>query len=97
MKARERSCADRAARIRDLRDRLLPDQTGASLGQTVPEALLVLGDLVTAFLEAERLHRQSPCLHRYRGIVREREVARRAKRYHEAREALERVVDREIG
>jgi hypothetical protein len=87
-----RADQERVARIRDLRDRLLPDQADNSLGKTASDALLALGDLVTAFLAAEDLHLGTPCLHRYRGIVRDREVARRARLYREAREALKRAV-----
>jgi hypothetical protein len=93
--SRARSDKERAARIRDLRDRLLPDQTGSSLGQTLPEALLLLGDLVADFLAAEHLHQQAPCLHRYRGVVRAREVARRLRRYREAHAALEHATKNE--
>lgn len=49
----------------------------------------LLDQLVLDFFKAERLHQEGPCLHRYRGAVRVREVARRSKRYREARHALE--------
>jgi hypothetical protein len=39
--SRARSDQERSARIRDLCDRLLPDKTGSSLGQTLLEVLLV--------------------------------------------------------
>lgn len=49
-------------------------------------------DLVRRYLRAESQARTLPCLHRYRGIVREREVARRWKECSKLRAELERVV-----
>jgi len=45
---RERNGADRVARIRELRDQILPDQSDNSLGHTVSGELIALGDLVGA-------------------------------------------------
>ena len=44
--------------------------------------------LAREYLEAEREYRSAPCLHRYRGIVRTREIARRRKRWYAAHDAL---------
>ena len=93
--APKRTDQERVARIRDLRDRLLPAQADNSLGQTVSEALIVLGDLAADFLAAEQLADEAPCQHRYRGIVRTREVARRHRLYREARDRLKHAVSGE--
>ena len=49
-------------------------------------------ELVRRYLRAELQARMPPCLHRYRGIVREREVARRWREYSKLRAELERAV-----
>jgi hypothetical protein len=73
--------------IRAIRDTVVPDLSDCTLST----ALLALSKLVADYLEAELQARSPPCTHRYRGIVREREVARRKKRWLEARTKLEAV------
>jgi hypothetical protein len=51
-----------------------------------------LTNLVRRYLSAELQARTSPCMHRYRGIVREREVARRQREWIRLRTALEQAV-----
>jgi hypothetical protein len=51
-----------------------------------------LARLVRRYLDAEHLAQSSPCLHRYRGIVREREVARRERLRAKLRAELEQVI-----
>lgn len=51
-----------------------------------------LADLVRRFLHAEAQARSPPCMSRYRGIVREREVARRRGEYVRLRTELEQAV-----
>jgi hypothetical protein len=52
-------------------------------------ACLNLAALVRAYLAADLEARSPPCLHRYRGIVRVREIERRWRVRREAREALD--------
>jgi len=51
-----------------------------------------LADLVRRYLSAELKASSAPCLHRYRGIVREREVARRQREWIKLRSELEQAV-----
>lgn len=48
-----------------------------------------LAALVRAYLAADLDASSPPCLHRYRGIVREREVARRRRVRRDARNQLD--------
>lgn len=51
-----------------------------------------LADLVRRYLHAEVQYQTSPCMHRYRGIVREREIAERRKEWIRLRTELEQAV-----
>jgi hypothetical protein len=51
-----------------------------------------LADLGRRYLGAELQASSAPCLHRYRGIVREREVARRQREWIKLRTELEQAV-----
>jgi hypothetical protein len=55
-------------------------------------ATQALPDLVRRYLRTELEYRTPPCLHRYRGIVREREIARRRRAWIALRTELEQAV-----
>lgn len=53
-----------------------------------------LAALVRAFLAADLEARSEPCTHRFRGVIRRREVARRWRVQCAAREALDEALSR---
>lgn len=53
-----------------------------------------LADLVRRYLDAELQARTPPCMHRYRGIVRDREITRRQREWILLRTELEQAVGR---